>query len=75
MTGSTRAVLVEVVMPPFESVEVTGTKTATGVVGRAVAGAGAGEGVITMLDIDTGGFMTAGSNSLADSRITGPKKT
>lgn len=73
MTGSTRAVLVEIVMPPFESVEVTGTKTATGVVGRAVAGAG--EVVITMLlDIDAGGFMTAGSNSLADSRITGAKK-
>lgn len=73
MTGSTRTVLVEIVMPPFESVEVTGTKTATGVVGRAVAGDG--EGVITMLlDIDAGGFMLAGSNSLADSRISGPKK-
>lgn len=65
MTGWTTAVLVEIVIPPFESVDVTGTKTATGVVGRAVAEAG--KGVITML-LD-------GSNSLAGSRKIGTGST
>ena len=65
MTGWTMAVLVETVMAPFESVEVTGTRTATGVVGKAVIGVG--EGVMTMLvdrgagESRTGGMPLAGS--------------
>lgn len=70
MTGWTRAVLVEIVMPPFGSVEVTGTKTATGAVGRAVSGAG--EGVITMLwDVGACGFDATGSKRLAGFRSCG----
>lgn len=52
--------LVEMVTLPFESVKVTGTGTATGVFG--MVGAGAGEGVITMLlDTGAGGVETTGS--------------
>ena len=69
--GCAMAVLVEIVMLPFESVEVTGTSIATGVVGRAAAKAR--EGVMTMLwDIDAGGFTMNGSNLLADARPIGP---
>ena len=51
MVGKATAVLVEMVMLPFESVEVVGTRTATGVVGKVVAGGG--EGVMMML-LDAG---------------------
>ena len=57
-------------MPPFESVEVKGTRTATGVVGKAVVGAG--EGVMTMLvDGGAGGFETTGSMPLVTSWTSG----
>ena len=51
MVGKATAVLVEMVMLPFESVEVVSTRTATGVVGKVVAGGG--EGVMMML-LDVG---------------------
>lgn len=51
MVGKATAVLVEMVMLPFESVEVVSTRTATGVVGKVVAGGG--EGVMMML-LDAG---------------------
>ncbi len=60
MIGWATAVLVEMVTLPFESVKVTGTGTATGVFG--MVGAGAGEGVITMLlDTGAGGLEMTGS--------------
>ena len=66
ITGCATAVLVEIVMPPFESVEVTGTRTATGVVGKAVVGVG--ERVMTMLvDGGAGGFASTGRMPLAGS--------
>ena len=50
----------ETVTLPFESVRVTGTGIATGVFG--MVGAGAGEGVITiLLDTDAGVLETTGS--------------
>lgn len=64
MMGWAMAVLVEMVMLPFESVEVTGIGTAMGVVGRIVTGAG--EGVTTILfDAGAGGFETTGIVSVA----------
>ena len=64
MMGWAMAVLVEMVTLPFESVEVTGTGTATGVVGKLAIGAG--EGVMTMLlDAGAGEFETTGSMALA----------
>ncbi|KAL9132980.1 MAG: hypothetical protein Q9175_005841 [Cornicularia normoerica] len=58
------AALVEMVMLPFESVEVTGIGTAMGVVGRIVTGAGGG--VMTILfDAGAGGFETTGIMSVA----------
>lgn len=69
-TGWTMAVLVEVVMPPFASVDVMGTSIFTGVVGKAVVGTG--EGVMTMLvDGGAGGFEMTGGMSLAASWTTG----
>ena len=57
--GWATAVLVEMVMRPFGSVEVTGTGIATGAVGTVVAGPG--EGVMTMLvDAGAGGGATGG---------------
>ena len=74
MTGWTTAVLVEMVMLPFESVEVTGIKTATGVVGRAAAGDG--EGLTTMLlDAGAARLVTIGSSSFADTRAAGEGAT
>lgn len=58
MMGWAMAVLVDVVMLPFESVEVTGTRTATGVVGRVVTGAG--EGVMTRLSSAESGVLDIG---------------
>lgn len=64
MTGWAMAVLVETVMLPFESVEVTGTKTATGVVGKVVLRDA--EGVMTMLlDAGAGEFGVSESNPFA----------
>lgn len=64
MMGWAMAVLVEMVTLPFESVEVTGTGTATGVVGRLVIGAG--KGVMTMLsDAGAGEFETTGDMAAA----------
>ena len=64
MTGWATAVLVEIVMLPFESVEVTGTRIATGVVGSVVVGVG--KGVMSMfLDAGAGRDGTTGSRSLA----------
>ena len=60
------AVLVETVMLPFESVEVMGTRTVTGVVGKAVVGVGEG-GVTMLVDGSAGGFETMGGMLLADS--------
>ena len=61
MTGWATAVLVEIVMLPFESVEVTGTRIATGLVGSVVVGVG--KGAMSMFwDAGTG---TTGSESLA----------
>lgn len=61
MTGWATAVLVETVMLPFESVEVTGTRIATGLVGSVVVGVG--KGAMSMfLDAGAG---TTGSKSLA----------
>ena len=61
MTGWATAVLVEIVMLPFESVEVTGNRIATGLVGSAIVGVG--NGVISMfLDAGAG---TTGSKSPA----------
>ena len=56
--GWAMAVLVDVVMLPFESVEVTGTRTATGVVGRVVTGAG--KGVMTRLSSAESGVLEIG---------------
>ena len=54
------AVLVEIVMLPFESVEVTGTWTATGVAGSVVVWTG--ERVMMVLwDAAVNGFDTTGS--------------
>ena len=62
--------LVEIVVPPFESVEVTGTRTATGVVGKAVVGVG--EGVMPMLvDRGAGRVETTGGMPLAGSWTLG----
>ena len=47
MMGWITAVLVEMLMLPFESVDVVGTRTATGAVG--VVATGDGEGVMMML--------------------------
>lgn len=70
MIGWATAVLVEMVMLPFESVEVTGTGTATGVVGKVATGAG--EGVMMMLlDTGAGGFEATGSTLLAGCWTTG----
>lgn len=70
MMGWITAVLVEIAIPPFGSVEVTGTKTATRLVGR--ADSGAGEGVITMLwDVGAFDFDTRGSRRLAGFRSCG----
>ncbi len=70
MTGWTIAVLAETVMLPFEPVEVTGIKTATGVVWKVVGGVG--EGVMLMLlDAGAGVFGTAGTSSFADSKTSG----
>ena len=69
-TGWATAVLVEMATLPFESVEVTGTGTATGVVGRVVAGVG--EGVMMMLlDAGAGRVESTRSSSLAGGRIAG----
>lgn len=57
--GWTMAVLVEIVMLPLESVEVTGTGIATGVVGRVVTAAG--EGAMTMLLDTAAKGITAGT--------------
>ena len=58
MVGKTTAVLME--MLPFESVEVMGIRTATGVVGEVVAGDG--ESVMMMLsDAGAGEFAVSGS--------------
>ena len=71
MVGKATAVLVEMVMLPFESVEVMGTRTATGVVGRVVIGDG--ERVITMLfDAGAGGFAFWKSKLGDGDRATGP---
>ena len=71
MTGWTMAVLVEVEMPPFASVEVMGTRIVTGVVGKAVVGTG--EGVMTMLvDGGTGVFERTGGMPRAGSWTSGP---
>ena len=62
--GWTIAVLVEMVMLPFESVEVTGTGIATGLVGKVDAKAGAG--VMTkVLDAGSsaGGVREAGTST------------
>lgn len=56
--GWAMAVLVDVVMLPCESVEVTGTRTATGVVGRVLTGAG--EGVMTRLSSAESGALDKG---------------
>ena len=70
MTGWTTAVLVEMVMLPFESVEVTGMNTATGVVGSVAAGDGVG--VMTMLlDAGAAGLVTIGTSSFADASAIG----
>ena len=70
MTGWATPVLVRIVMPPFESVEVTGIRTATGVVGKAIVGAG--EGVMTMLaERGAGGFEMTGGMPLAGSWTSG----
>ena len=71
MTGWTMAVLVEVEMLPFASVEVMGTRIVTGVVGKAVVGTG--EGLMRMLvDGGAGGFETMGGMPLAGSWTFGP---
>ena len=68
--GWAMAVLVEMVMPPFESVKVTNTATATGVAARVVTKAG--EGLPTMLsDVGAGEFELTGSMSFAVSRTFG----
>ena len=57
-------------MPPFESVEVKGTRTATGVVGKAVVGVG--EGVMMMfVDEGAGGFEMTGGMLLVGSWTSG----
>ena len=69
-TGWAITVLVEIAMPPFASVDVMGTRITTGVVGKAVVGAG--EGVMKMLvDRGAGGFETTGGLPLAGSWISG----
>ena len=68
--GCSTAVLVEIAIPPLESVDVTGIRTATGLVGSAVAGAG--EGVMIMLsDTCAGRYEMSGSMSLAGSGTFG----
>ena len=70
MTGWAIAVLVETVMLPFESVEVTGTRIATGVVAKDIVGDS--EGVMTMLVArGTGGFETTEGMPLAGSWTSG----
>lgn len=64
------AVLVEMVMLPFESVKVMGTGIATGVVAKVLARAG--EGVMTMLlDAIAGGVEATGTIWLAGCWISG----
>ena len=58
--GWAMAMLVEIVMLPFEFVEVTATWTATGVVGKNLFGTGKGE-MIMLSDAAVGGFSTTGS--------------
>lgn len=68
MTGWAIAVLVEIEIPPFESVDVTGTRTATGVVREAVPAAG----VMTMLEGTSAGVVeTTGSMSFTGSGTFG----
>ena len=70
MIGWAMAVLVDMVILPFESVEVTGTGIATGVVGRTVAGAGEGV-MMVLLDAGAGGFESTGTILLAGSWTSG----
>lgn len=58
------------VMLPFESVDVVGTKTATGAVG--LEATGVGDGVMTMLfDAGAAWLITTGSRLLADTMTAG----
>lgn len=70
--GWAMAVLVEMVMLPFESVKVMGTGMATGVVGRFVASAG-GVVMTMLLDAGLGEVETLGAISLAGGWIRGAK--
>ncbi len=68
------AVLVETVMLPFASVEVTGTKTATGTVGKVVTEDGGGVMMI-LLDAGANVFEMAGGKSFAVSGTSEVKST
>ena len=68
------AVLVEIVMLPFESVDVTGTWTARGVVG--IIDVGIGEGLMIMLsDAGDGGSEATGSILVVGCGAAGPSFT
>ena len=70
MIGWAMAVLVDMVILPLESVEVTGTGIATGLVGRIVGGAGEGV-MMVLLDAGAGGFELTGTILLAGSWTAG----
>lgn len=68
------AVLVEVVMLPFESVEVTGSWTATGVVGSVVVGTD-GAAMMILSVADVGGSEANESIFIVDCGAAGPMFT